>query len=215
MFDQFTMRFPTYAVTLGFTLADATALRNEFEWFHYAAGCQQCFEQELAERIAFKRALRDGPIGSAQPTLPDVPAMAPPAGAMPAPGIVPRLRKVIQRIKNHPNCTEAILQDLGIATPGSSAGGTPKPDARCTSFPNSQVEIAAKKGTHEAIRIESQRGDETTWALLDKVTRMPFVDTRAPLVAGKPEERRYRLIYVDANVPVGDYSDIITAITRP
>ena len=37
----------------------------------------------------------------------------------------------------------------------------------------------------------------------------------APLVAGKPEERRYRLRYFIDNQAVGAWSDVIIVITLP
>lgn len=45
--------------------------------------------------------------------------------------------------------------------------------------------------------------------------RSPFVDTRPPLEAGKAEVREYRLRYLRRDEPVGEWSDIITATTRP
>lgn len=42
-----------------------------------------------------------------------------------------------------------------------------------------------------------------------------FNDTRPPLNAGKPEERRYRLRYFIDNKEVGNWSDVIVVITLP
>jgi hypothetical protein len=44
---------------------------------------------------------------------------------------------------------------------------------------------------------------------------MKYIDTRPPLTVGKPEERRYRLRYFLNDEPIGEWSDILTAITLP
>lgn len=214
-FNNFVMKFAGYATLLGFTAGDATALSNEYDYIHWAFTAQGMFETELNERIHLKRLLRDGPVGEPTPGVPTVPTLAVPAGAMPAPGIVPRLRKMIQAIKNHKNYTEAIGQDLGIIATASAPDLNPKPIATGTAAMNSEVTIAFKKGTHDAVVVEGQRGAETGWTQLDKVMRSPWVDARPPLVAGQPEVRKYRLCYCDGNDAVGDFSDIITVVTRP
>jgi hypothetical protein len=71
------------------------------------------------------------------------------------------------------------------------------------------------KGKFDGVYIDSQRADETVWTRLDFDMRSPYEDARAPLVAGKPEERRYRLIYFIDNQIVGVWSDVITVITLP
>ncbi len=60
--------------------------------------------------------------------------------------------------------------------------------------------------------IDSQHGDETAWARLDFDMRSPYENTRPPLATGKPEERRYRVIYFIDNQTVGIWSDMITVI---
>jgi hypothetical protein len=214
-FHNFTMKFGTYAVALGYTTGFADTLTSEYEWFHWSLVAQGLFETELSERVALKRLLRDGPVGSPTPSAPSVPDPGVPEGSMPAPGIVPRLRKLIQAIKNNPAYTEAIGADLGIIAPASSESGTPKPDATATAEMNSQVKLRFKKGTHDAVIVEGQRGAETSWTQLDKVMRSPWTDTRAPLVAGQPEIRRYRLCYCDGDEAVGDFSDVLTVVTQP
>ena len=50
---------------------------------------------------------------------------------------------------------------------------------------------------------------ETAWTLLGQDNFSPYLDGRALLVAGQPEERRYRLRYLDGDELVGEYSDVM------
>ena len=93
------------------------------------------------------------------------------------------------------------------------------PDAKTTVTPTSMtgsiVRLDWTKGKFDGVFIDSERNDETAWTRLDFDMRSPYEDIRAPLVAGKPEERRYRLRYFMDNTAVGQNSDVITAITQP
>lgn len=213
--ENLSMKFGPYAVSLGFTTEQAEAVTADHLWFHWALMAQQLFETEASERVALKQLLRDGPVDSPTPVVPSVPNPGVPEGDMPPPGIRPRMRKLVQAIKNHPNYTDAMGADMGLIASTPSESGTPKPDASGKAKMNSQVELRFKKGGHDAVIIESQRGSETGWTLLDKVLRSPWTDDRAPLVANQPEVRKYRLCYCDSDEAVGDFSDVITVVTVP
>ena len=63
--------------------------------------------------------------------------------------------------------------------------------------------------------VEGQRASEGTWTSLGTDRFSPFVDGRAPLVAGQPEVRRYRIRYLDGDDPTGNYSAVVTVTTVP
>ena len=63
--------------------------------------------------------------------------------------------------------------------------------------------------------MQSKRGSEADFTQLAIVTRPRFRDTRAPLVAGQPEVRTYRLRYIDDDEAIGEYSDPIVITARP
>ncbi len=48
---------------------------------------------------------------------------------------------------------------------------------------------------HDQIEIQSQRAGETEWTTIGFDTNSPYTDARAPLVAGQPENRRYRALH--------------------
>jgi hypothetical protein len=71
----------------------------------------------------------------------------------------------------------------------------------------------AKEG-HDALRVRSQRGAEVAWTELGTDINPPFIDNRAPLVSGPPEERRYQAAYVDNDVVTTDWSATLTVIAH-
>lgn len=58
------------------------------------------------------------------------------------------------------------------------------------------------------------RATETTWSLITVDTNSPYVDGDAPLVSGQPEVRQYRARYRDNDLPVGDWSDVVSATAQ-
>ncbi|MCC6359699.1 MAG: hypothetical protein IT450_13215 [Phycisphaerales bacterium] len=63
--------------------------------------------------------------------------------------------------------------------------------------------------------MRSQRAAGATWSSLAFDTNSPCVDGRPPLVAGQPEQRRYRARYVDDGAPVRDWSDTVEVTAHP
>jgi len=122
----------------------------------------------------------------------------------------------VQRVKAHPSYTETIGADLGvIATPAQTPATQAKPTATAKAEPGSTVRINWTKAGYDGVLVESQRAGETVWTLIATDTQSPYIDTRAPVQAGAPELRRYRLRYVKNDEPVGSYSDEMTVTTTP
>jgi hypothetical protein len=147
-----------------------------------------------------------GGVGENQQT-PTVPAFTPtpaPPGFVDA-GIVDRLSNAMNRAKLSAGYTQTIGETLMIATvPTDSAiPADAKTSVKPTSMTGSIVRLDWIKGEFDGVFIDSQRNDETEWRRLDFEMRLPYEDNRAPLVAGKPEERRYRLRYFIDNQTVG------------
>lgn len=210
-YNNFQLKFNTYALTIGFVAGDVTNVQNDYAMLAYIVNLAAIFKEEAKERVQYKDTFLDGPLGVITPAAPTVPTIAPPA-VIPPPGILPRLRAIVQRIKAHPNYTAAMGQDMGIVAPAATPG-TPKPTATADAQPGSQILLKWVKGAFDGVYIESQRANETTWTLIGMDTSSPYLDSRPPLVVGQPEVRRYRLRYFANDVATGDYSDIITVTT--
>ena len=216
--NNFAGRFAAHATALGFTAADVTAVQADAAMLGYlVGGLVPAFKSALQARTAYKNLIMSGPVGATGGDVPAMPTMpAPPATV--APGIVPRLRQLVQRIQVAPNYTEAIGRDLGITDDATSAptdSTSAKPKAKAIALPNSEVRIEFVKSGFDGVLIEARRAGESEWTLLGTDNYSPYLDSRAPLTQGRAEVREYRLRYLLKDEPVGDWSDIISASTTP
>ena len=112
-----------------------------------------------------------------------------------------------------PAYTEPLGAELGILTPPAP----PRPAApppKAVAGENSHVMLDCPLRGWDAVEIESQRGT-SGWELIATCLKRKFTDTRAPLVAGQPEVRKYRLRYRDGDHPQEVYSDVVQVTTKP
>lgn len=213
---NFEDQFPPIAASLGFSSLEIDSLMNDCAMMRFVIVNNQASTAFSKTCTAFKNEMLGG-VGENvnQPQIPVYQQTAPPN--MVKAGILERLNNAIQRAKLSSNFNQSIAGQLMITTaetiPLSPADGKPK--ANGTAITGSIVRIDWTKGKFDGVFIDSQRGDETDWTRLDFDMRSPYEDVRPPLAIGKPEERRYRLIYFIDNKPVGNYSDTINVITLP
>ena len=205
-FNNFNAKVPGYAVTLDLSVADLAVVADDTAMVAFAVNGVAIYKAEQKEWVDFKNLELYGPIGGPTPAAPTVPTVIVPT--LVAPGIIRRTRDLVLRIKAHPNYTEVIGEDLGIIGAEVAAPDLVKPTGKAEALPNHEVRITFTKASHDGVDVESQRAAETAWTYLAFDGFSPYVDNRPPLVAGQPEERRYRLRYRDSDVPVGDYSDV-------
>jgi hypothetical protein len=125
------------------------------------------------------------------------------------------VRAIVRRIKSATGYTEAIGQLLQIIGSEDSSDLTnAKPRLTAKTLPHG-VEVSFLKGKSDGVRIYSQRDGESEFTFLALDTIAPYVDNRPLLVAGKPEQRRYKAIYVSHDDEVGQFSDEVVATAVP
>jgi hypothetical protein len=158
-----------------------------------------------------------GPVGRAGGALPPPPATGTAPAAVP-PGILPRLRNLVQRIQLAPGYNEVVGFDLGIT---GSEGGPAAPDAqarptlKARSNGPGTVQVDFTKEKFDGVTIESRRAGEDDWRSLGLDSYSPYIDDRPPAEAGKPEARQYRARYILRDQATGEWSDIVTATFVP
>ncbi|HEY0321735.1 MAG TPA: hypothetical protein VGC66_12310 [Pyrinomonadaceae bacterium] len=218
-FKNFAQAFATHGPALGFTAAEVTSVENDAQMMDFLiSDMLPTYKAGLQSRTAYKTLIKDGPIGATAGPLPTASAPVVPLVTV-APGILPRLRQLIQRIKVAPGYTESIGEDLGIT--GEDTGSsipetdTAKPTFKATPQPGANVRIDFEKRGFDGVLVESRRTGETNWTQLGIDLYSPFVDTRPPAQPNTPEVREYRLRYYDGDEAVGQWSDIITATITP
>jgi hypothetical protein len=203
-FNNFSLKFGTYATSLGFSAAEVTAVNNDAAMLAFLVLLAEIYTNAKKQRVDYKNLIKDGPIGTPGGPVP----VAPVTGAVPtvvAPGILPRMALLVQRIKTSPAYTDAIGQDLGIVATSVVALDTinEKPVIKLVKK-GIQVEVQWTKGKADGVRIEVDRGTGT-WQFLAVDTVPHYTDT-APITAAATWQ--YRAMYLVNDEMVGQWSDV-------
>jgi hypothetical protein len=216
---NFAHKFDVHGPALGFSAAEITALQADAAMLNYLiSDVIPAHKSGLDALYSYKSLIKNGPVGTATPDIPAAPTV-PAAPATVAPGVLPRLRQLIQRIRNTPGYTADVGEDLGIE--GTDDGGnafdpdTVKPTLRATALTSGHVRVQFDKKSFDGVYIESRRRGETDWTQLGIDLFSPYVDTRPPAQANTPEVREYRARYLQDDAPTGGWSDIVSATTTP
>jgi hypothetical protein len=212
-FANFATKIGGYASTFGLTPAEVTQVQADRLTLELVINGAQIRQTDAQEWTQFRDAVLFAPLGTPMPSMPTPGNVGTlPTGAQAS--IVPRVRALVQRIKAHPNYTQAIGEDLGIEPPETTLPDRPTLKAR--SETNFRVRLTFVMGGHALIEIQSRRGNEASFTTIAYDTSSPYIDGREPLEAGRVEAREYRARYLDRdNQPVGDWSDIVSATAKP
>jgi len=203
----------THGATVGLAAGDITQAATDDKTVTHAVNGRSLYESKRQEFTAYKDILLYAPLNAPLPGTPAPPVVgALVVGALAA--CVARARQRAERIKAHPAYTAAIGEDCRIVAPVSPPGPT-QPTLTAIAQTDFAVRLTFPMRGHDQIEIQSQRAGETTWVSLAFDTNSPYLDGRAPLVAGQPELRRYRARYVDNDIPVGDWSDTVEVTAHP
>ena len=216
-FKNFASGFAKHSTALGFTAAEVSAVQADAAMIEYLISDMiPAYKSGLDARYGYKNLIKDGPTGEKGGDPPAAVTVAAPPATV-APGVMQRLRNLIQRIRHTENYTTDIGRELGIEDePGTNApDATAKPTARAIAETGGHVRIEFNKRGFEGVWIEGRRKGEADWAFLGIDLHSPFTDTRPPAQANTPEVREYRLRYYHNDQPTGDWSDIISVVTTP
>jgi hypothetical protein len=121
-------------------------------------------------------------------------------------------RGIIGRIKKNANYTVALGDKFQIEGPEDSttlADSQPPIKGRWTAQ-GALLEFV--KGKSQGVKFLSHRDGDAGFVFLATDTESPYVDNRPLLVAGKPEQRQYKAIYLLHDQETGNWSDIITVV---
>lgn len=125
-------------------------------------------------------------------------------------------RVLVQRMKLSPNYTDAIGNMLGVIGAEDTTDLTSaKPTLTATAQPGGAAEVQFNKSISQGVDVYARRDGDADFVFLARDTQSPYLDNRPLLVAGKPELRRYKAIYIQADAPVGSYSDELVVNCQP
>lgn len=126
-----------------------------------------------------------------------------------------RERAIIRRFKSATGYTDAIGQLLKIIGPDDTTDlATAKPDLTAIARAHG-IELGFTKSKSDGVNIYGKRDGDADYVFLAHDTSAPYVDNRALLVAGKPEVRRYKAIYVLNDAEIGSFSDEVVVTVQP
>jgi len=211
---NFSGKLPLYGISVGLTAAEIAATAADSTMFSYTLDQVEWFKKEASKRVAFKNLLADAEIGTllgefpVTADIPDVPA------AVPA-GIFKRNAKLVQRIKNHPNYTLAIGEDLSIESHDlMTAMVSVKPELKVTLDAGKPV-LKWKKGNMPATDLFVDRGDEKGFQFLATATVPYFIDDAAIPAGTNAAQWSYKAIFKIGNDETGEFSDPVSiAVSR-
>jgi hypothetical protein len=204
---NFANKIPIYKPTFNLTEEDVEGVQKDSDYFSWSVNMTMQVADTKKGWTSYRNIIRFG-----QPYL--VENMAPvPVEILPVPdvvlpGIQVRFINLVNRIKAHPNYTEAIGQILGIES--SSQNRELQSDVK--PFINlktsgGHVVLQWKKGEFDGIVIEKDSGNG--FAFFDKDTSPNFIDP-TPLPVGQSAIWKYQVMYFIKDVKIGDWSDVAT-----
>jgi hypothetical protein len=125
-------------------------------------------------------------------------------------------RALAKRIKAHPAYTVALGNLLGLEGPQDTTDLTTlAPELYGEDKRGGVVELDFNLAGSDGVNIYSRRDGDGDFKFLARDTVPPSVDNRPMLVAGKPELREYKAVFVVADKEVSQFSDEITVNCAP
>ena len=213
---NFDEKFPAYATKFGYSDEVVAASHHDRLAFSYGLMMVEAAKTFEHQSVNYKDDIRNG---TETNLVTDIPVFTPPANPpiAVAPGIFRRVSKIVNSLKSNALYTEAVGKDLGII--GADYLGKDNPEDIQVKLTAKQtggtVKLKYTKGDIDGIKLESKRGTETEFTLLDKVTQTTYTDVRAMLVAGVPEIRQYRAWCIVKDKIVGQVSDVVSVTVTP
>ena len=126
-----------------------------------------------------------------------------------------RERAIIRRLKSASGYTDAIGQALNIiGSDDSTDMTTAKVDLTAITLAHG-IELDFTKTKSDGVNLYTKRDGDADYVFLAHDTISPYVDNRPLLVAGKPEVRRYKAIYVVGDDETGYFSDEVVVTVQP
>jgi hypothetical protein len=163
-----------------------------------------------AAALQYKDLIKNGPIGTPSSGIPVVVALPAPPPTVAA-GALPRLRLLVQEIKNKPSYNVGIGSNLGIATTAATTNMDP-PAITLVDDHAGNLILNWIKGGWSGVKVQSRAQGTADWTDLGLDLFSPFVDTRPLRVPNTPEVREYRMCHLDGDTPLLNWSSV-TVVT--
>lgn len=126
------------------------------------------------------------------------------------------VRPLVRKWKANGAYTVSMGEQLGVEGPEDTIDmAAAKPKLTGKAQPHGVVELQFNKSKSDGVNIYCQRDGDGGFVFLARDTASPYVDNRTLSVAGKPEVRKYKAIYVIEDTEVGQPSDEVAVTCQP
>jgi hypothetical protein len=188
--DQFKTAVAAQAATLGLVAADTTAVTADNTTLHTKVATMNNAVAVASQATADKTVTRTN--------------------------VEKNVRALTRRIKASPAYTVAIGNQLGVEGAQDTTDlSAAKPDLSGKDQTGGTVELQFTKSVSDGVNIYGKRDNDADFVFLARDTSAPYVDNRPLLVAGKPELRHYKAVYVSGDAEIGNYSDDVVVNCQP
>ncbi|MFC2092274.1 hypothetical protein ACFLSV_00100 [Bacteroidota bacterium] len=208
---HFASKTPTYAAVLGITPAEQTSIENDSAMYEYIViTVHPAYKSKVQDITAFKNMLRDGPLGTPTPPVPAALTLPATPTAVEQ-GIFKRVTKFVQRLKNHPNYTENMGEDLGIIGREMSFDKSELKPKLKGALDANRPKIIWKKGSFvDSIDLYVDRQLNNNYEYLTNDSKKDYIDDYPMPSDVASIVYRYKGIYRIGDEQVGQFSDPIT-----
>jgi hypothetical protein len=204
--QNFAAKLPTYAATVGVTPAEVAQEAADDVFFNYVCDAHAAHTNTTHDWTAYKHQAAHGD------NLGDIPVTPTPGTPPPLvpPDIFGRATMLAVRIKNHPNCTEAIAQDLGIIGAEVIVNPTSYQPILTLSLNAGHPHIGWPKLGMDSLDLWRDCGDGKGFGQLTITTNPDYMDSSPLPAAGASAVWKYKGSYRFNDLQVGQWSDVAT-----
>jgi hypothetical protein len=204
--NNFSGKMPTYAPVVGVTPDEVKQLAADDLFFNYVCDAHSQHTKTTRDWTAFKHQAAHGYALGDVPVTPD-PGTPPPVVP---PDIFGRACTLALRIKNHPNYTEAIGQDLGIIGPEVIIDPSSMKPVLYLSLNAGHPHIGWAKQGMDSLELWRDCGDGKGFVQLNITTNTDYADNSPMPAPGVSAVWKYKAIYRLNDQQVGQWSDVAT-----
>lgn len=209
--QNFSIKILTHGTALGIAAAQISSATADCDMLIYLIQTHVgVTRQNAAAALQYKDLIKNGPIGTVSGDVPSAVALpaSPPAVAA---GALPRLRLLVQEIKNKPSYDIGIGTDLGIIAAATTTNTDP-PNISITGDHAANVTLGWNKAGWTGVKVQARAQGTVDWTDVGMDLFSPYVDTRPLLTANTPEVREYRMCHLDGDTALMNWSSV-TVVT--
>ena len=204
--NNFSGKLATYAATVGVTPEEVTQEAADALFFEYVCNMHHLHTQTTRDWTTYKHQAAHGDALGDLPTTPDP---GKPPSTVP-PDIFGRASTLGVRIKNHPNCTDAIAKDLGLIGAEVIVDPTTYQPVLTLSLNAGHPHIGWSKLGMDSLELWKDSGDGKGSVQLNITTNTDYEDNSPLPAPGTSAVWKYKGIYRLKDQQVGQWSAVAT-----